>query len=113
MNNGLDAEADFSDLGRFEETNNAADRAKFKVTSLRNIEMTRPYMHDGRFQTLEEVVDHYNDGIQQSSTLDPALNATTATGLMLDAQEKADLVAFLKTLTDQTYLNNPKFTSPF
>ena len=113
MNNGLDAEANFDDLGRFEETDDAADKAKFKVTSLRNIEMTPPYMHDGRFQTLEEVVDHYNNGIEQSSTLDPALNATTATGLMLDAQEKADLVAFLKTLTDQTYLNNPDFASPF
>ena len=113
MNNGLDAEANFDDLGRFEETDDAADKAKFKVTSLRNIEMTPPYMHDGRFQTLEEVVDHYNNGIEQSSTLDPDLNATTATGLMLDAQEKADLVAFLKTLTDQTYLNNPDFASPF
>jgi len=113
MNNGLDAEANFDDLGRFVVTNNPPDRARFKVTSLRNIEMTPPYMHDGRFQTLEEVVEHYNTGIEQSSTLDPALNATTATGLMLDTQEKADLVAFLKTLTDETYLNNQAFTSPF
>jgi len=113
MNNGLDTEANFDDLGRFEETNDPMDRAKFKVTSLRNIEMTPPYMHDGRFTTLEEVIDHYNIGIEQSSTLDPALNATTATGLMLDAQEKADLVAFLKTLTDQSYLSNPDFSNPF
>jgi cytochrome c peroxidase len=113
MNNGLDTDAQFTDLGRFDETNDPADNAKFKVTSLRNIEMTPPYMHDGRFQTLEEVVDHYNNGIQISSTVDPALQATTATGLMLDAQEKADLVAFLKTLTDDTYLNNSELSSPF
>ena len=113
MNNGLDTEANFDDLGQFMATNNSMDRAKFKVTSLRNIDLTPPYMHDGRFQTLEEVVEHYNTGIEQSSTLDLALNATTATGLMLDNQDKADLVAFLKTLTDETYLSNPNFTSPF
>ncbi|MFT4545646.1 MAG: cytochrome c peroxidase [Bacteroidia bacterium] len=113
MNNGLDSEANFDDLGRFDETNDPTDRAKFKVTSLRNIEMTPPYMHDGRFQTLEEVVEHYNTAIEQSSTLNPALDATTATGLMLDTQEKADLVAFIKTLTDETYLNNTAFASPF
>jgi cytochrome c peroxidase len=113
MNNGLDTDAEFTDLGRFEETNDPMDRAKFKVTSLRNIEVTPPYMHDGRFQTLEQVVDHYNNGIRQSPTLDPALDATTATGLMLSPQDKADLVAFLKTLTDQTYLTNSEFSSPF
>ena len=113
MNNGLDVEADFTDLGRYDVTANSADRAKFKVTSLRNIAVTPPYMHDGRFQTLEEVVDHYNDGIRPSSTLDPALDATRATGLMLDAQDKADLIAFLNTLTDNAYLNNPAFGSPF
>lgn len=113
MNNGLDTDAEFTDMGRFDETDDPADKAKFKVTSLRNIEVTPPYMHDGRFQTLEEVVDHYNDGIQQSSTLDPALDATTATGLMLSPQDKQDLVAFLKTLTDDTYLNNSELSSPF
>ena len=113
MNNGLDSEVDFDDFGRFDETDDPADRAKFKVTSLRNIEMTPPYMHDGRFQTLEQVVEHYNTAIEQSSTLNPALDATTATGLMLDTQEKDDLVSFLKTLTDETYLNNTAFTSPF
>lgn len=113
MNNGLDSEVNFDDLGRFDETAEAEDRAKFKVTSLRNIEVTGPYMHDGRFQSLEEVVDHYNDGIELSSTLDPALEATTSTGLMLDTQDKEDLVAFLKTLTDQTFLTNTDYTSPF
>lgn len=113
MNNGLDSDANITDIGREKVTNDANDRAKFKVTSLRNIAVTAPYMHDGRFSTLEEVVDHYNNGIQHSATLDPALNATTGTGLMLDATEKADLINFLKTLTDDKYLTNPAYKSPF
>lgn len=113
MNNGLDVDADFTDLGRFDVTASDADKAKFKVTSLRNVEVTQPYMHDGRFNTLEEVIDHYNEGIQLSSTLDPALEATETTGLMLDAQDKEDLVNFLKTLTDQTFLTNSEHATPF
>ncbi len=112
MNNGLDSDADFVDLGRFNVTNSNADQAKFKVTSLRNIAVTQPYMHDGRFQTLEQVVAHYNSGVVASSTVDPALLGTTATGLMLDAQEQKDLVNFLKTLTDYTFLNNPAYSDP-
>ena len=99
MNNGLDMDAGFLDFGREDATGIISDRAKFKVTSLRNIEVTAPYMHDGRFQTLEEVVDHYNSNVQNSTTVDPALLGTTSTGLMLDAIEKQDLVNFLKTLT--------------
>lgn len=110
MNNGIDAQPD---EGRFAVTNNPQDRGRFKVTSLRNIEVTAPYMHDGRFQTLEEVVEHYNSGIQVSPSLDPALLATTSTGLMLTQQDKEDLVAFLKTLTDEQFLSNPEFESPF
>jgi cytochrome c peroxidase len=102
-----------TDEGRKDATGDPNDKGKFKVTSLRNIAVTGPYMHDGRFSTLEEVIDHYNDGIQQSATLDPALDATTTTGLMLDATEKADLINFLKTLTDDSYLNNPAYKSPF
>lgn len=113
MNNGLDSDADFTDLGRYDVTENEEDKAKFKVTSLRNIAVTAPYMHDGRFNTLEEVVDHYNEGLHSSSTLDPALASTMGTGLMLDAGDKADLIAFLHTLTDETYLNNPDYTDPF
>jgi len=113
MNNGLDVDADFSDLGRQEATESASDQAKFKVTSLRNIAVTPPYMHDGRFETLEEVVDHYNTNVQNSSTVDPALLGTTATGLMLDSVEKTDLVNFLETLTDNTFLTNPDFSDPF
>jgi cytochrome c peroxidase len=113
MNNGLDAEVDFTDLGRYDVTEDDANKAQFKVTSLRNIAVTGPYMHDGRFTTLEEVVNHYNGEINSSSTLDPALASTMGTGLMLDAGEKADLIAFLHTLTDETYLNNPEYKSPF
>ena len=90
-------------------TGDDADKAKFKVTTLRNIAVTAPYMHDGRFNTLEEVVDHYNEGLHASSTLDPALASTMGTGLMLTPEDKADLIAFLHTLTDFSYLNNPAF----
>ena len=111
-NNGLDADADFKDLGRFEVTKNASDKAKFKTPSLRNIELTPPYMHDGRFVTFEEVIEHYNSEIKQSSTLDPLLYTIQA-GLELTPQDKADLIAFLKTLTDQNFTTNPKFQTPF
>lgn len=113
MNNGLDAAGQQSDIGREKVTKDPKDKAKFKVTSLRNIALTAPYMHDGRFKTLEEVVDHYNNGIKKSPTLDLALDATTNTGLRLTAQDKADLVAFLKTLTDETLATDERFSSPF
>jgi cytochrome c peroxidase len=113
MNNGLDTDAEFTDMGRYDHTENDADRAKFKVPTLRNIEYSAPYMHAGRFTTLEQVVDHYNEGIQLSSTVDPAIANTQATGLMLSEQDKIDLVNFLKTLTDQTFLTNPAFSDPF
>ncbi len=113
MNNGLDSEVEFADLGRFEATNEPSDRGKFKVTSLRNIALTPPYMHDGRFNTLEEVVDHYNTEIKISSTLDPALLATTDTGLLLDDQDKEDLINFMNTLTDWTFINNSEYANPF
>ena len=113
MNNGLDEDANFTDLGRAVVTMNTADNAKFKVPSLRNIAVTPPYMHDGRFNTLEEVVEHYNSGIHPSSTVDFALQNTIATGLMLSAQDKQDLVNFLHTLTDDTFLNNNEYKTPF
>jgi len=112
MNNGLDAGLDMTDLGRENATGNPMDKGKMKVTSLRNIELTPPYMHDGRFNTLEEVVEHYNSGIKPSPSLDPALANTMSTGLFLDAQDKADLVAFLKTLTDTDLMTNPKYSDP-
>jgi cytochrome c peroxidase len=113
MNNGMDTDASITDIGREKVTNNVADKAKFKVPSLRNIALTAPYMHDGRFKTLEDVVDHYNSGLKASTYIDPALENTRGTGLMLNAQQKADLVNFLKTLTDYSLVNNPKYKSPF
>ena len=69
-------------------------KGRFKVPTLRNIEVTFPYMHDGRFSTLEEVLDHYNDGLQLSASLEPQLAYTMETGLMLTEEDKADLIAF-------------------
>ncbi len=113
MNNGLDTDAEITDIGREEVTQNPDDKAKFKVPSLRNIAVTPPYMHDGRFQTLEEVVDHYNEGIKESSTVDPTVLNTKDTGLFLSDQDKEDLINFLKTLTDETFLNNEAYKTPF
>ena len=113
MNNGLDTDANITDIGREEVTGRRGDRGKFMVPSLRNIAVTPPYMHDGRFQTLEEVIDHYNEGIQESATADPTVLNTKDTGLFLDAQDKQDLINFLKTFTDETFLTNPEYASPF
>ncbi len=102
MNNGLKERA--GDLGRLEVTKSAADRGKFKVPSLRNIALTAPYMHDGRFATLAEVVAHYNGPLHRSATLDPNLAKHPVAGLNLSAEDQAALVAFLKTLTDEQFV---------
>jgi len=100
-NNGLDLAKE--DVGLMAVTGNEADRGKFKVPSLRNVARTAPYMHDGRFTTLEEVVEHYSSGIHRSSALDPNLAKHPEIGIQLTSAEKADLVAFLKTLDDETF----------
>ena len=105
MNNGL-AESG-GDRGRMEVTGAAADHAKFKVPSLRNVALTAPYMHDGRFATLEEVVEHYNGPMHQSPTLDPNLAKHPVGGLGLSGEEQAALIAFLKTLTDPQFVTPP------
>ncbi len=114
-NNGLDSNP--SDIGLEETSLNENDKGKFKIVSLRNVELHPPYMHDGRFGTLEEVLDHYNGHIQFSATLDPQITAATnqfnATSLQLTAQEKEDIIVFLKTLTDKKLIKNKKFHSPF
>jgi cytochrome c peroxidase len=113
MNNGLDTDGNFTDYGREIVTGNVNDRAKFKVPSLRNVELTFPYMHDGRFQTLEQVIDHYNI-VTVSSTLDASfLQQLPYGGLQLSTLDKAALVAFLKTLTDYSLTSNPEYSSPF
>jgi len=113
MNNGLDSDANITDIGREEVTNDPNDKGKFKVPTLRNVALTAPYMHDGRFQTLEEVIDHYNEGIQESATTDITVLNTMDTGLFLDEQGKQDLINFLKTLTDDTFVNEPSYKTPF
>jgi cytochrome c peroxidase len=87
------------DPGRAKVTGAASDQGKFATPSLRNIALTAPYMHDGRFATLEEVVEHYSSGIQRGPTLDPNLAKHPPNGLNLGTADKAALVAFLKTLT--------------
>ena len=101
-NNGLDST--FRDLGRYNVTKRAGDEGKFAVPSLRNVAVTAPYMHDGRFQTLEQVVEHYCTGTKRSPTLDPNLAKHPDGGVPLSAADKKALVAFLKTLTDEKYL---------
>jgi cytochrome c peroxidase len=103
-NNGLNIQGS-KDEGRFRITENPSDRYKFKVPSLRNVEMTAPYMHDGRFYTLDEVLRHYTTGVQQSQNVDPLVK----NGIALSEDEQAKIVAFLKTLTDREFLTNPKF----
>jgi cytochrome c peroxidase len=110
MNNGLDSQSDMEDLGRENVTEDPADRGKFKVTTLRNIALTPPYMHDGRFNTLKEVMDHYNTGIKKSPTLDPALKQVAQhNGLKLSEEQINDVIAFLHTLTDEEFINNKEF----
>ena len=103
-NNGLPL--DDADIGRMAVTGAAADRGKFKAPSLRNIARTAPYMHDGRFAALEDVIEHYSSGVQRSETLDPNLAKHPAAGIELTAEQKHDLVAFLKTLTDEPFTQN-------
>lgn len=107
-NNGLDSI--FKDLGRYKITLNDADKGKFKTSTLRNIELTAPYMHDGRFTTLEQVLEHYNNGLIVTATTD--VNIALAKKGRLSELEKTQIIAFLKTLTDYDFINNPNFKKP-
>lgn len=111
-NNGLD---DFfaRDRGRAIITELEEDLGKFKVPSLRNIEVTPPYMHDGRLANLEQVLTHYVSRVQDSPSLDPILKQNGTLGIDLSDQGKADIILFLKTLTDQEFLKDPRFSDPF
>ncbi len=107
-NNGLDAI--FTDLGLGAVTGDPNDNGKFKTPSLRNLAFTAPYMHDGRFTTLEEVINHYSEGLQNSPTIDPLMKKVNEGGVNLSAQEKLDLKAFLLSLSDTDFINNPNFS---
>ena len=109
-NNGLDAI--ITDLGLGKVTGDPADNGKFKSPSLRNLAFTAPYMHDGRFITLDEVINHYSEGLQNSSTIDPLMKKVAQGGVQLSAQDKADLKAFLLSLSDYEFIRNPNFLNP-
>jgi len=108
-NNGLPPNANINDKGRELVTGFLQDRYKFKVPSLRNVELTAPYMHDGRFGSLQSVLNFYSDGVLHSSTLDPQLYQNGVAGIPFSQDEKAAIIAFLKTLTDDEFITNPLF----
>lgn len=109
-NNGLQVNPAINDIGRYRVTQLDQDVYKFKVPSLRNIEKTAPYMHDGRLFTLEAVMEHYNSGVVNSNTLDPLLKANGKPGIPITEVEKTQIIAFLKTLTDTQYLTDKRFS---
>ena len=109
-NTGLDAAPDY---GRAKITGNPNDIGKFKTPTIRNLAFTAPYMHDGRFATIDEVLDHYSIGLVSSPTIDPLMKYVGQGGVQLTPPEKVDLKAFLLSLTDSTILSNPEFQSPF
>ncbi|HWV28326.1 MAG TPA: cytochrome c peroxidase [Dyadobacter sp.] len=111
-NNGL-VPSGADDQGRFGITANPADRYKFKVPSLRNVGLTAPYMHDGRYHTLQEVLDHYSDSIHPSATLDSALiSPGEKPGIHLNATEKQSIISFLRTLSDEQFIRDKQFSDP-
>jgi cytochrome c peroxidase len=109
-NNGLDS---LPEQGRAFISNNPEDIGKFKSPTLRNIMLTAPYMHDGRYKTIEEVIDFYSHKVKWSPSIDPLMKKVGQGGVQLTQQEKNNLIAFLKTLTDTTYINNPDLSDPF
>jgi cytochrome c peroxidase len=110
-NNGKDTLFPGTD-DRYSLTSDPMDKGAYKATTLRNIELTGPYMHDGRFATLEEVVDFYAHGLYWSPYIDPLMHHIATGGNMLTASEKLDLLAFIKTLKDDEFLSNPEFGPP-
>jgi cytochrome c peroxidase len=119
-NNGLDVEPDLP-AGLQETTGKPEHRGMFKTPTLRNIALTAPYMHDGRFDTLEEVLDHYDHGIERSSTLSPLImeadnlqkDSADRISLNLTEEERAAVIAFLHTLTDKEFVTAERFSGPF
>lgn len=112
-NIGLDAQ--YADNGLEQVTKRGADAGKFKIPSLRNVALTAPYMHDGRFATLEEVVGHYSQGIEDHPNLDPKLRGEDGRPLQMNIpdHDKKAIIAFLHTLTDQEMISDVRFSNPF
>jgi cytochrome c peroxidase len=110
-NNGKDSV--FADLlDRYHYTMDPSDRGAYKVPTLRNLAFTAPYMHDGRFRTLDEVIDFYSSGLVWSPSISPLMHHIATHGVQLTPNEKADLKAFLLTLTDTSFVTNPDFSKP-
>jgi cytochrome c peroxidase len=112
-NNGINNAFPEAQYGRYAITADPADMGKFKTSTLRNIAITGPYMHDKRFSTPEEVIEHYSSGIKASDTLDPIIAGWGGTGLNFTEQEKTDLIAFLNILTDDDMMTDSSLSSPF
>ena len=96
------------DYGRMRITGSSQDSLKFRVPSLRNIFLTNPYGHDGRFTTISEVLAHYSRGIVQSPTLDSSLRK----GIEITENDRFYLISFLSTLTDSSFVSNPLYSDP-
>jgi cytochrome c peroxidase len=113
VNIGLDLSP--SDYGRADVTENPEDIAKFKIPNLRNIALTAPYMHDGRFETLEEVIDHYSHRVKPHDNLDQRLKDFSGEPLVhnIPDEDKQKLIAFMNALTDENFVTNPAFSDPF
>jgi cytochrome c peroxidase len=110
-NNGKDTL--FTDTrDRYSVTHDPADIGAYKAPTLRNVTLTAPYMHDGRFKTLEEVIDFYSEKVVWSPYIHPLMHHVNDGGIRLLPSEKADLIAFIKTLTDESFLTNPAFSKP-
>lgn len=109
-NNGLDATP--MDLGLAIATGDPNDNGKFRSPSLRNLVFTAPYMHDGRFETLEEVINHYSEGLQDSPTIDPLMKKVSQGGVQLSEIDKINLKAFLLSLSDYDFINDPRYSNP-
>ena len=112
-NVGLDANPVDKGLGAV--TKASTDNGKFKIPSLRNVTLTAPYMHDGRFETLSEVIDHYSEGIQDDPNVDFRLRDSQNKPMQMHIPEsdKTAIIAFLHTMTDTQMITDPKFSNPF
>lgn len=115
-NNGLDAvinPQDYKDKGRGAVTGKATEYGNFIIPSLRNIFLTAPYMHDGRFNTLEDVLEFYSNGVQQSVNIDSKMEFAHQGGAHLSSEDKKNIISFLNTMTDSSFVSNPEFSNPF
>lgn len=115
-NNGLDAVTnpqEYKDKGRGAVTGKISDNGNFIIPSLRNISLTAPYMHDGRFKTLDDVLEFYSSGVKQSVNIDTKMEFAHQGGAHLTSEEKKNIISFLQTMTDSIFVSNPEFSNPF